>query len=69
MNNCWHKKCREEKKRPDWRLRVDILNLFNDRNYVDYNNDPNSPNYLKISGIGVGGNPPRTVKLSAGFSF
>ncbi len=51
------------------RLRVDILNLFNDRNYVDYNNDPSSPNYLSISGNGVGGNPPRTVKVSAGFSF
>ncbi|MGN7932360.1 TonB-dependent receptor [Sphingopyxis sp. 22461] len=51
------------------RLRVDILNLFNDRNYVDYNNDPTSPRYLEISGIGVGGNTPRTVKLSAGFSF
>lgn len=51
------------------RLRVDILNLFNDRNYVDFNNDPSSPNYLSISGNGVGGNPPRTVKVSAGFSF
>ncbi len=51
------------------RLRVDIINLFNDRNYVDYNNDPASPDYLSISGIGVGGNPPRTVKVSAGFQF
>lgn len=51
------------------RLRVDIINLFNDRNYVDYNNDPSSPDYLSISGIGVGGNPPRTIKLSAGFEF
>ena len=51
------------------RLRVDILNLFNDRNYVDYNNTPSSPEYLSISGIGVGGNPPRTVKVSAGFQF
>jgi len=51
------------------RLRVDILNLFNDRNYVDYNNDPTSPDYLSISGNGVGGNPPRTLKFSAGFSF
>ncbi|MDZ3832805.1 MAG: TonB-dependent receptor [Sphingopyxis sp.] len=59
------------------RLRVDIINLFNDRNYVDYNNNPadstrtpTSPTiYREISGIGVGGNPPRTIKLSAGFSF
>lgn len=59
------------------RLRLDIINLFNDRNYVDYNNNPadntrtpSSPTiYREISGIGVGGNPPRTVKVSAGFSF
>lgn len=51
------------------RLRVDIINLFNDRNYVDYNNNPASPEYLSISGIGVGGNPPRTIKVSAGFQF
>ncbi len=51
------------------RLRVDIINLFNDRNYVDYNNNPASPEYLSISGIGIGGNPPRTIKVSAGFQF
>ena len=59
------------------RLRLDIINLFNDRNFVDYNNNPadntrtpSSPTiYREISGIGVGGNPPRTVKVSAGFSF
>lgn len=58
-------------------VRVDIINLFNDYNYVDYNNDPAdttrtpaSPTiYREISGIGVGGHPPRTIKLSAGFSF
>lgn len=58
-------------------VRVDIINLFNDRNYVDYNNNnadttrvPGSPTiYREISGIGIGGNPPRTLKVSAGFSF
>ncbi|WP_258047732.1 TonB-dependent receptor [Sphingomonas citri] len=59
------------------RLRVDILNAMNDRNYVDYNNDPTdttrtaaSPSiYRENSTYSIGGNPPRTVKLSAGFSF
>jgi hypothetical protein len=50
-------------------IRADVINLFNDRNYVDYNNDPASPDYLTISGLGVGGNPPRTIKVSAGFEF
>lgn len=59
------------------RLRVDILNALNDRNYVDFNNtpadstrSPGSPSvYREISTYSVGGNPPRTIKLSAGFSF
>ena len=59
------------------RFRVDILNLMNDRNYVDYNSNsldntrtPSSPTvYREYTGLGVGGNPPRTIKLSAGFSF
>ncbi len=59
------------------RLRVDIINLMNDRNYIDFNNDPNdtvrnagSPTvYRERVGYNVGGNQPRTVKLSAGFSF
>lgn len=58
-------------------VRVDIINLFNDYNYIDYNNGPadstrtpTSPTiYREISGIGIGGNPTRTIKLSAGFSF
>lgn len=59
------------------RFRVDILNLMNDRNYIDYNNDPgdsvrtaDSPSvYGERSTYSVGGNPPRTIKLSAGFNF
>ncbi|GGB29619.1 membrane protein [Sphingomonas metalli] len=59
------------------RLRVDIINLMNDRNYVDFNNDPgdttrtaDSPTvYGERVGYSIGGNPPRTIKLSAGFSF
>ncbi len=59
------------------RLRVDIINVMNDRNYVDFNNDAgdntrdtNSPTvYRERVGYSVGGNQPRTIKLSAGFSF
>lgn len=59
------------------RLRVDIINLFNDRNFVDFNTDPNdttstvgSPSVFGgRSAYGIGGNPTRTIKLSAGFSF
>jgi len=59
------------------RFRVDIINLMNDRNYVDFNNDPldNSRTdgsqhiYGERSTYSIGGNPPRTIKLSAGFSF
>lgn len=51
------------------RFRVDIVNVMNDRNYVDFNNTPGSAEYRERSTYSIGGNPPRTVKLSAGFSF
>ena len=59
------------------RFRVDIINVLNDANFVDYNNDSrdttrtaSSPTiYRERVGYGVGGNPPRTIKLSAGFNF
>ena len=59
------------------RVRVDIINLFNDRNYTNYNDNPNdnirtSPQdtvYREIVRYGTGSNPPRTIKLSTGFSF
>ena len=59
------------------RLRVDIINLFNDRNFVDFNSNPgdntrtniNDTIFRERSGLGIGGNPTRTYKFSAGFSF
>ncbi|WNO54802.1 TonB-dependent receptor [Stakelama saccharophila] len=59
------------------RFRVDIINLFNDRNYVDYNGSPTDDTRTDASptvfgerfGYNIGGNPPRTIKLTAGFSF
>ena len=45
--------------------RVDIINLFNDRNYNGFNEVTGlrDPNNYNIDG------PPRTVKLSTGFDF
>ena len=51
------------------RFRLDVINLFNDRNYVDYFGNPADPRYLQINGIGVGGNPPRTLMFSGVFEF
>jgi len=59
------------------RFRVDILNLFNDRNFVNFNSNPadmtrdvGSPTIFgERTGLGIGGNPTRTIKFSAGFSF
>ena len=51
------------------RLRLDVINVMNDRNYVDFDNSPLSSTFRQQVGYSVGGNPPRTVKLSAGFSF
>ncbi len=51
------------------RFRVDVLNVFNDYNYITFNNDPASQDWGARSSYDVGGNPPRTVKLSVGYSF
>ena len=49
--------------------RVDVLNIFNTKNYVNYFSNPLNANFGDISNNGIGGNPPRTFKLSTGFSF
>ena len=49
--------------------RVDVLNVFNTKNYVNYFSNPLNANFGDISNNGIGGNPPRTFKLSTGFSF
>lgn len=58
------------------RLRLDVLNVFDEENFTQYNgdgvdNNPNDTNGLfgDVSGLGIGGNPPRTYKMSFGFSF
>ncbi|WP_288411423.1 TonB-dependent receptor [uncultured Sphingomonas sp.] len=59
------------------RFRVDIINLMNDRNYIDFNNNPRDNSrtdgtqsvYRERSSFSIGGNQPRTIKLSAGFNF
>jgi outer membrane receptor protein involved in Fe transport len=47
------------------RFRLDIINLFNDRNYGGFSavTGLRNPNDLGLDG------PPRTIKLSAGFQF
>lgn len=52
------------------RVRVDVLNLFNTANFTSYNDNASLPTFGNLNGnYETGGNPPRTVKLSAGFSF
>lgn len=51
------------------RFRVDVLNVLNEKNFTQYNNNGTSTQFGEISGLSMGGNPPRTVKLSAGYSF
>ena len=59
------------------RFRIDVLNVFDRANYTNYNGNPNdntrtpgSPTIFgERVGFGTGGNPPRTLKLTAGFSF
>ncbi len=47
------------------RLRVDIINLFNDRNFNSFSSITGKRN---LNNLNIDG-PPRTIKLSAGFSF
>lgn len=62
------------------RFRVDVLNVLNTANYVDYNgngtdDDPTprseggNGSFGDLSAYGIGGNPPRTIKLSVGYAF
>lgn len=46
-------------------LRADVINLFNDRNYNSFNSTTGLRNWNNYDTDG----PPRTVKVSAGFSF
>ncbi len=58
-------------------MRLDVINVLNDRNYTNFNGnvndttrEPNSPTIFgERVGFGTGGNPPRTLKVSAGFRF
>lgn len=59
------------------RLRADVLNVFDRANFTGFNGNPNDNTRTQGSptifgervGRGTGGNPPRTLKLTAGFSF
>ncbi|WOF44618.1 TonB-dependent receptor [Sphingopyxis indica] len=47
------------------RFRIDIINLFNDRNYNSFSAETGARN---VENVAIDG-PPRTIKLSAGFQF
>ncbi len=51
------------------RVRADVLNVFNTANYTSYNGTGTSTAFGTISSQAIGGNPPRTFKLTAGYSF
>lgn len=58
------------------KLRVDVLNVLDEANYVNYNGNANDTNpndangsFGDLSGFGTGGYPPRTFKFSVGFAF
>jgi outer membrane receptor protein involved in Fe transport len=50
-------------------VRADVFNVFNRKNWNDFESCPCSTNFGHRVGLSVGGNPPRTFKLSAGYSF
>lgn len=59
------------------RLRADIINLLDRANWTQFNGNaadntrtPGSPTIFgERTGLGTGGYPPRTLKLTAGFTF
>jgi len=52
-----------------FRLRVDVFNVLNTKNFVNYVGNANSPEFGEIANKAMGGNMPRTFKLTAGYSF
>ena len=50
-------------------FRVDVFNVLNRKNWNVFESCPCSANFGDRVGLDVGGNPPRTFKLSAGASF
>ena len=59
------------------RLRMDVINVLDEANWTQFNGNANdttrtadSPTIFgERTGFGTGGYPPRTLKLTAGFSF
>src|SRR3546814_17809984 len=46
------------------RFRIDIINLFNDRNYITYIRNPSAPPHLELSNFPAGGKHPPTPKTT-----
>ncbi|MFA6220127.1 MAG: TonB-dependent receptor [Erythrobacter sp.] len=51
------------------KFRIDVLNIFNTRNFTNFEGFAGSPNFGQQNGTGIGGNPTRTIKFSTGFEF
>jgi hypothetical protein len=53
------------------RLRADVFNVFNTKNFVDYDGNARGPDFGKrnINSYSIGGYAPRTVKFTVGLSF
>lgn len=52
-----------------FRVRLDILNVFNEENFADFIGNGGSPDFGQVNNSGIGGNLPRTFKVSVGLSF
>lgn len=53
----------------DIRLRIDVINLLNTKNYTGFEGFGGSENFGQRINENTGGNLPRTIKLSASWSF
>ena len=51
------------------RVRVDVLNVFNHTNLTNFIGNGTNPDFGLAANRSIGGNLPRTVKLSVGYSF
>lgn len=52
-----------------FRIRLDILNVFDTHNFAQFIGNGRSEDFGQVANLGLGGNFPRTMKLSLGVSF
>lgn len=51
------------------RLRADVLNVLNEENFAQFIGNGQSPEFGDVNNFGIGGNLPRTFKVSVGLSY